>query len=87
VTCPWADTHTSDKNNGAVVWEGEGFCCKHSHCIQKTFKELLTALGVQDATPIEKAEDALIRSRKAMLEGKKPTSRDIKRMQLTKDLK
>jgi hypothetical protein len=50
VTCPWSDTHTNDKSNGAVVWEGEGFCCKHSHCINKTYKELLEALGVRNTS-------------------------------------
>jgi len=46
VTCPWADNHSSDRNGGAVVWEGEGFCCKHNSCRDKSFKELLSALGV-----------------------------------------
>lgn len=50
VLCPWRDNHTADKNGGTVVWEGEGWCCKHSSCQHRTFKDLMDVFGVQHKT-------------------------------------
>lgn len=41
VVCPWSGDHTSDKESGAAVWEGQGFNCMHSHCRDKSFKDLM----------------------------------------------
>jgi hypothetical protein len=46
VTCPWHGSHSSDVNNGAVVWEFQGFCCKHNSCINKSFRNLMTYFEV-----------------------------------------
>lgn len=47
VLCPWSDTHTSDVKGGTVVWEGQGWCCKHSSCDKRVYLDLLDFFGLR----------------------------------------
>lgn len=67
IQCPWADTHTSDsgktqttfyqKNSGG--FSGYGFKCMHSHCADKTGKDLVDHLGVSIDVAVDKAKAAV----------------------------
>lgn len=50
VVCPWSHEHTHGDKSGTVVWEGEGWCCKHSACQNRTFKDLMERFGVPHKT-------------------------------------
>jgi hypothetical protein len=55
VTCPWANEHTNQLDNGAAYFEPDdgypsgGFCCHHSHRDRYRLHELLHFLEISEA--------------------------------------
>lgn len=55
IRCPWADEHTEgeDGSSSTVYWEphtgrhkGEGFDCKHGHCLERGIGDVRRKLGI-----------------------------------------
>ncbi len=64
IACPWADHHTNGDNE-AVYWlpnhggfKGPGYKCLHSHCTNRTTKDLTEWLGIRKES---KAPEIFIR--------------------------
>jgi putative DNA primase/helicase len=56
IVCPWKDAHTADSTESATAYlqagfdgrvNGAGFDCKHSHCAQRSLRDLLDFLGLR----------------------------------------
>ncbi|AFS53110.1 AAA family ATPase [Leptospirillum ferriphilum] len=67
VRCPWADQH-SNKDPEAGYWsphhngfKGPGFKCLHSHCAERTAKDLLEWLGIQGKAKADEGSFDLVR--------------------------
>lgn len=55
VQCPWVDTHTGGRDDGAAYMAPAGFKCHHGHCADKTFADFRNFLGLS-ATKIDAAK-------------------------------
>ena len=52
VVCPWEDQHSSSTPGDTIIFEATdswpGFHCKHSHCQDRTIREVIQRLGDAD---------------------------------------
>lgn len=67
VRCPWADQHTNCDEE-AAYWsphhggfKGPGFKCLHSHCAERTAKDLFEWLGIQGKAKADEGSFDLVR--------------------------
>lgn len=55
VRCPWVDTHSGNRDDGAAYIAPAGFKCHHGHCKDKTFADFREFLGLT-AAQIDRAK-------------------------------
>ena len=91
IQCPWTDDHTSDsgktqttfyqKNSGG--FSGFGFKCMHSHCADKTGKDLVDHLGVSTEVAVDAAKTLIVNDISSL---QKAISRAESRAELTSQI-